>query len=939
MDVCVSDISNNLKYYILKNDFCKLNDILYNLQQTINYTENILLYSKKNVFITMDKICRTLRDKFNEELNDMNINGLIDLEQAKKEYDDIYINHSIGNFKMNYNPLFEIKKQILLLCKITSFTNLDDLFYLLFNIENINIIKNSKKHKLLNMIFIPLNYELETISKLSINSLLTMELKKMDNNLLLFDNTCRLKYTIQNNIIYIDGFIKNDNLNIMLKTSQLNNNFLYDKKHLFENLNIDIDNEFLMNYLNNININYLLVMNENEFIETIKDDYKYYIELDKYNIQKLMKIFSTNNNNLYSIYRIIKLLLLGNSKNCYTASLLFNLLKNKTINNNDNTNFISNIIYNYLNFNSQIKLNYTNIVSIDDVSNIKLTMNDFDLKQQIEIANVPDNIKQICNEKLEELNNNNTDTYKVKLFINTLLNFPWNNGNDDSIFKYLYSNIEEAKKFLTNVENKMNSKIYGHKKAKEKMIQILCKIISVQETNINPFALVGSAGVGKTKFAKVLSECLNIPFIQITLGGQNDGELLHGHSYTYVNSKPGIIIKKMSECNSSRCIIYIDELDKCVSRNGQSNELMNILIHLTDPQTNNSFQDRFFQEVTFPLNKVIFIFSFNDINKVDKILLDRMEIINVNNYSIDEKIIIAKNFAIPELLKETGFLQNSIKFDDQSLDYIIDNYTKENGIRKLKICINNILSKLNVDKLFLNGCFNNKIYNENNPLLINIDIVKEILGNPKINIAKIHLKNSVGICNGLYTCETHGGVLPIQICKNFSSKDFEIKKTGNLEKVIDESINYSFNVASNIINDNIIYEFYKNNPKGIHIHVFDGSTPKDGPSAGCAITLCIISYILNVKIKFDVAMTGEIDLFGNISKIGGLVNKLYGAKKFGVKLVLIPNENLDDIYEIINNHKDLFNDNFKYITVNNIYDVMEHSLENYDVVKKYFKYQ
>jgi ATP-dependent Lon protease len=275
---------------------------------------------------------------------------------------------------------------------------------------------------------------------------------------------------------------------------------------------------------------------------------------------------------------------------------------------------------------------------------------------------MPDHIKKICLEKLEDLKNANNETSKIKMYVNILVQFPWLSESDDNVFKIASMDKNKSKEFLETIENKLNKQIYGHEIAKVKTVQIIGKLISVQGSHISPIALAGPPGVGKTKFAQCLAECLNIPFVQITLGGQNDGELLHGHGYTYSGAQPGMIVKKMIDAGSARCIMYFDELDKCVSKNGQVNELMSILIHLTDPMTNGSFQDRFFQEISFPLNKVIFMFSFNDISKIDKILLDRIEVLNVDSYSIKEKITITNNYLLVQLCKEIGFEYNSIIF-------------------------------------------------------------------------------------------------------------------------------------------------------------------------------------------------------------------------------------------------------------------------------------
>ena len=360
-------------------------------------------------------------------------------------------------------------------------------------------------------------------------------------------------------------------------------------------------------------------------------------------------------------------MLLGTDENCSVASLLFNLLKDKKT--HGTNEYIANIIYHQLNYIGQLKLKKSIFNIKNELEKIKsITSSDIDLKKQVLLSkNMPEHVKKICLEKLEELKNANNETYKIKMYINILIQFPWISENDDNIFKLVSNDKIKSKSFLENIEKKLNEQIYGHSVAKNKILQTIAKLISVQGTNISPVALVGPPGVGKTKFAQCLAECLEIPFVQITLGGQNDGELLHGHGYTYAGAQPGLIVKKMVDASSARCIMYFDELDKCVSKNGQVNELMSILIHLTDPMTNGSFQDRFFQEITFPLNKVIFIFSFNDINKIDKILLDRMEIIDVESYNIKEKITISNNYLLKQLCKDIGFEYGSVIFNQEVL--------------------------------------------------------------------------------------------------------------------------------------------------------------------------------------------------------------------------------------------------------------------------------
>ena len=450
--------------------------------------------------------------------------------------------------------------------------------------------------------------------------------------------------------------------------------------------------------------------------------------------------------------------------------------------------------------------------------------------------------------------------------------------------------------------------------------------LSLKVTDYQGNRISFGRAVGR-RFAKILSNCLDLPFIQITLGGQNDGELLHGHGYTYSSAQPGLIIKKMCEAENARCIMFFDELDKCLNRDGKESDIMNILIHLIDPMTNSSFQDRFYQEVTFPLNKVIFIFSFNEIPKISSYLLKRLEVININNYVLEDKIKITREHLLKQLCKETGFDFESIVFDDVSLKFLINEYTMEAGVRDLRIKIDNILSKLNVDYLKQKGLFKNDVvYNKENPLIINKELIINIFGHPK-NIEKItHPESCVGFTNGLYTSGNEiGGILSIQVVKNnYGNKDnFMIEITGNLKKVMNESVKYAFNCAMNIASDEQKKIFYKNYPQGVFCHFSDASSVKDGPSAGSAIFLTFYSVIVNKKINNKIALTGEIDMFGNIKAIGGVRLKIQGAYKAGIETVFLPEENKNDIEEIIKNKSIEFDFTKKYILVSNVKDIID----------------
>ena len=948
---------------------------------TYDYDNNQLNYSNtKNLLKNKNKYKsdneknnknnkNNIENKYNNENIVLSNDDLIKLELIEKIRDNLTYNNNLDNYgSYNYlkkiakfNPLEDIKNQIILLCKIVGFTNINDIIYLTTNISN--YIFNEEDNEildLLNKIFIPLNYEI----KRNITKIQNIKISKYNgNHIILFNNQCIIEFTVNNILFRINGYIKTDPLNIFIRTSQISNSFLFNKKTRFEELinyskignNVEIINnklssenlnklekinkEFADIYLKNMTITELIIINEDEFINKLYEDYYKFIELTKMQFVKLIKSFTKDaNENLYTMFNIIKLLLLGSDENCSVSSLLFNLLKDKK--NNGSNEYIANIIYQQLNYISQLKLKKSNFNIKNELDKLKgITSSDIDLKRQVLLSkNMPDHIKKICLEKLEDLKNANNETSKIKMYVNILVQFPWPSESDDNIFRIISMEKQKSKEFLENIENKLNKQIYGHELAKTKTLQILGKLISVQGSHISPIALAGPPGVGKTKFAQCLAECLEIPFVQITLGGQNDGELLHGHGYTYSGAQPGMIVKKMIDAGSARCIMYFDELDKCVSKNGQVNELMSILIHLTDPMTNGSFQDRFFQEISFPLNKVIFMFSFNDISKIDKILLDRMEVLNIDSYSIKEKITITNNYLLVQLCKEIGFEYNSIIFTPEILTNIIENYTFEPGVRSLKRNVENILLKLNIDKIYQRGIFkDDKKFTVLNPLCITSEIITEYLGDVKVTFKSIHPKNMIGVVNGLYaTSMCSGGIVPIQLTGNYLgvTNKFKLKLTGNQKKIMRESILYAFTTAINLLTNNAKEQFFLQYKNGIHIHTPEAATPKDGPSAGVSFTLAFLSVMLNLKIDREVALTGEIDLYGNVSKIGGVKYKLQGAFKAGVKRIFLPSENKEDLEKVKKELPELFTDDTNQIIfVDHVLQVAEKVLIDWDTKK------
>ena len=483
-------------------------------------------------------------------------------------------------------------------------------------------------------------------------------------------------------------------------------------------------------------IHELLSYHDADFILFVDNNYDKYIDLIGKSFMNIMKDFIKKNNTITDMYTTIRLLLLGNEENINVAGLLFEITKDKKI----NSNLIYDLIYKNLNYVCQIKLKKTIASMKDELKKIQsMSMDDIDYKKQIlSLKNMPLSVKALALEKVEEMKSSNNEYYKQLQYVKTLLKFPWSSPNDDAIFHELNKDIPRRKNYISNIQNDLVNLTYGHSEAKKSLLQIIGKWITNPISGGSVISLVGPPGVGKTLLAKSIGEALKIPFAQITLGGQNDGELLHGHGYTYSGSQPGMIVKKMIETGKSRCILYFDELDKACSKHG-SNEISSILIHLTDPNMNNSFQDRFFQGIDFPLDKVIMIFSYNDSSLIDPILLDRFKEIEIKPYSVNDKLKIFKDFMFKEVSNGIGLSDVNFKIDDEVVKYLVDKYTFEAGVRNLKRKLEYILLNLNVDRLYQRNLFKEN----SNEIEITIDLIEEILEKPKMEIQKIHKEPTI----------------------------------------------------------------------------------------------------------------------------------------------------------------------------------------------------
>jgi endopeptidase La len=518
-------------------------------------------------------------------------------------------------------------------------------------------------------------------------------------------------------------------------------------------------------------------------------------------------------------------------------------------------------------------------------------------------------------EKFIDLCKNKENVKILEELYNMVLKKNVNITNDkvntlDGEISSLYYNMNQVNEYISDVKITLDKAVHGHDKAKKQIERIIGQWIN-GELDGYCFGFEGPPGVGKTSLAKRgISNCLkdnngcSRPFSMIQMGGDSNGSTIHGHNYTYVGSTWGSIVQILIDKKCMNPIIFIDEVDK-ISKTEHGKEIVGILTHLLDPAQNDCFQDKYFTGIDLDLSKALFILSYNDVDAIDKILLDRVHRIKFNNLTLDDKLIISKSHILPEVYKKMG-LDNMISISDDVLKFIIDEYTSESGVRKLKEILFEIVGEINL----------NILKNNNNdfdlPIIITEEDIKKKYFKDRYEIKhkKIHTENKIGIINGLWANALgKGGVIPIQVNWLPSDNFLSLKLTGMQGDVMKESMNVALTLAWKLTPVSRQKELrcdYSDvkNLNGVHIHCPEGAVPKDGPSAGTAITTAIFSMFNNKKIKYSIAITGEISLDGNVTEIGGLDLKFLGGIKAGVKEFLFPNENLKDYNNFMEKYKD-----------------------------------
>ncbi len=499
-----------------------------------------------------------------------------------------------------------------------------------------------------------------------------------------------------------------------------------------------------------------------------------------------------------------------------------------------------------------------------------------ELQKEANTKNWPEDVEKIFAKELAKLERLNPQTpdYNVQLnYLQTMLSLPWQTYTEDNL------NIANAEKVL-------NKDHYGLEKVKERILEHLAVLQLRGDLKSPIVCLYGPPGVGKTSLGKSIASALKRKYIRVSLGGLHDEAEIRGHRRTYIGAMPGRIIKSMIKAGSSNPVFILDEIDK-ITQNTVNGDPSSALLEVLDPEQNNAFHDNFL-DIDYDLSKVMFIATANNISTIPRPLLDRMELIEVSGYITEEKIEIAKRHLIPKEKENNGLGdRNDIKLSRQAIEYIIENYTRESGVRELEKKLNKVFRKMALE-FARNGQF---------PCLnLKISDVEKLLGKPEYSRDKYQGNKYAGVVTGLAWTSVGGEILFIESSLS-KGKGSKLTLTGNLGDVMKESavlaLEYIKAHADMLNIDSRIFDLWN-----IHLHVPEGAVPKDGPSAGITMATSLASALTQRKVRANLAMTGEITLRGKVLPVGGIKEKILAAKRAGITDIIMCKENKKNIDEI-----------------------------------------
>ena len=528
-----------------------------------------------------------------------------------------------------------------------------------------------------------------------------------------------------------------------------------------------------------------------------------------------------------------------------------------------------------------------------------------DIKDLADLAakkNLPEDIRKYFNKewaKLERINPQNPD-YNVQLnYLQTLLSLPWGVLTKDD------TNVKRAKAVLDRDH-------YGLEKVKERILEHLAVLTLRKDLKSPIICLYGPPGVGKTSLGKSIASALKRKYVRISLGGLHDEAEIRGHRRTYIGAMPGRIIKGVIKAGTNNPVFILDEIDK-ITTNNYNGDPSSALLEVLDPEQNNAFHDNFL-DVDYDLSKVMFIATANTLTTIPPALLDRMELIEVSGYLTEEKIEIARRHLIPKEMKNTGIgKEYDIRFSKKSLEMLIERYTRESGVRELELQINKIFRKIAYRIVA-------KIQPDFTDKLIQPEDIEALLGKPPYLRDKYQGNKYAGVVTGLAWTSVGGEILFIETSLS-KGKGSKLTLTGNLGDVMKESAVLALEyIKAHVELLDIDYRIFDH--WNIHIHVPEGATPKDGPSAGITIATSIASALTQRKVRPNVAMTGEITLRGKVLPVGGIKEKILAAKRAGITDIAISQDNKKDIEEI----PEIYLKGLTFHYVENVKDVLEFAL-------------